>query len=121
MAQRAVLHRLAILTLAGSLLGFSLVSASAQDSTGGDGTTAPSGTYETEGVKGFKAYESGDYATALKEFLPLAEKGQVSAQAAVGQMYFEGKGVAPDPKEAAKWLEPAAKAGNARAQFLLGK
>ena len=121
MAQRAVLHRLAILTLAGSLLGFSLVSASAQDSTGGDGTTAPSGTYETEGVKGFKAYESGDYATALKEFLPLAQKGQVSAQAAVGQMYFEGKGVAPDPKEAAKWLEPAAKAGNARAQFLLGK
>src|SRR3954470_22703278 len=70
------------------------------------------GTYETEGMKGFKAYESGDYATALKEFLPLAKKGQVSAEAAVGQMYFEGKGVAPDPAEAAKWLEPAAKAGN---------
>jgi TPR repeat protein len=121
MAQRAVLHRIAPLTLAAVLLGFSLASASAQDATGTDGTAAPSGTYETEGVKGFKAYESGDYATALKEFLPLAEKGQVSAQAAVGQMYFEGKGVSPDPKEAAKWLEPAAKAGNARAQFLLGK
>jgi len=127
MAQRRYLHRLAALTLAGSLLGFSMVSASAQDSTGGDGTNSAApqgtttGTYETEGVKGFKAYESGDYATALKEFLPLAQKGQVSAQAAVGQMYFEGKGVAPDPVEAAKWLEPAAKAGNARAQFLLGK
>ena len=74
-----------------------------------------------DGVKGFEAYEKGDYVTAMKEFMPLAEAGQTSAQAAVGQMYFEGKGVAPDPKEAAKWLEPAAKAGNARAQFLLGK
>jgi len=125
MHQRRVFHRIATLTLAGAVLGLSLVSAAAQDNgtangTGGD-AAAPSGTYETEGVKGFKAYEQGDYATALKEFLPLAKKGQVSAQAAVGQMYFEGKGVKPDPVEAAKWLEPAAKAGNARAQFLLGK
>jgi TPR repeat protein len=74
-----------------------------------------------DGVAGFQAYEKGDYATALKEFLPLAESGQASAQAAVGQMYFEGKGMAPDPKEAARWLEPAAGKGIARAQYLLGK
>lgn len=74
-----------------------------------------------DGVAGFEAYEKGDYATALKEFMPLAESGQASAEAAVGQMYFEGKGVKPDPKEAARWLEPAATKGNARAQFLLGK
>jgi TPR repeat protein len=74
-----------------------------------------------DGVKGVQAYEAGDYATALKEFMPLAEQGQASAQAAVGQMYFEGKGVAANPAEAAKWLQPASKAGNARAQFLLGK
>jgi TPR repeat protein len=74
-----------------------------------------------DGVAGFEAYEKGDYATALKEFLPLAESGQTSAEAAVGQMYFEGKGVKPDMKEAARWLEPAASKGNARAQFLLGK
>jgi TPR repeat protein len=74
-----------------------------------------------DGVAGVQAYEKGDYATALKEFLPLAEQGQTSAQAAVGQMYFEGKGVAANPTEAVKWLQPAAKAGNARAQFLLGK
>ena len=74
-----------------------------------------------DGVKGFEAYEKGDYETALKEFMPLAEAGQTSAEAAVGQMYFEGKGVKPDPKEAARWLEPAAEKGNARAQFLLGK
>jgi TPR repeat protein len=74
-----------------------------------------------DGVAGFEAYEKGDYATALKEFLPLAESGQASAEAAVGQMYFEGKGVKPDMKEAARWLEPAASKGIARAQFLLGK
>jgi TPR repeat protein len=74
-----------------------------------------------DGVAGFEAYEKGDYATALKEFMPLAESGQASAEAAVGQMYFEGKGVKPDMKEAARWLEPAATKGIARAQFLLGK
>lgn len=74
-----------------------------------------------DGVAGFEAYEKGDYATALKEFMPLAESGQASAEAAVGQMYFEGKGVKPDMKEAARWLEPAASKGIARAQFLLGK
>ena len=74
-----------------------------------------------DGVAGFQAYEKGDYATALKEFLPLAEAGQTSAEAAVGQMYFEGKGMAPDPKQAARFLEPAAAKGNARAQYLLGK
>ena len=33
--------------------------------------------------KGLKAYESGDYATALKEFNPLAEQGYVKAQSKV--------------------------------------
>jgi TPR repeat protein len=64
------------------------------------------GVAAADGVAGFEAYEKGDYATALKEFMPLAEAGQTSAEAAVGQMYF---------------LEPAAGKGNARAQFLLGK
>jgi TPR repeat protein len=79
------------------------------------------GNASADGVAGFEAYEKGDYATALKEFLPLAEAGQTSAEAAVGQMYFEGKGMAPDPKQAARFLEPAASKGNARAQYLLGK
>jgi len=79
------------------------------------------GTASADGVAGFEAYEKGDYATALKEFLPLADAGQTSAEAAVGQMYFEGKGMAPDPKQAARYLEPAASKGNARAQYLLGK
>jgi TPR repeat protein len=83
--------------------------------------TSIAGDASADGVAGFEAYEKGDYATALKEFLPLAQAGQASAEAAVGQMYFEGKGVKPDMKEAARWLEPAATKGIARAQFLLGK
>jgi TPR repeat protein len=83
--------------------------------------TSIAGSASADGVAGFEAYEKGDYATALKEFLPLAEAGQTSAEAAVGQMYFEGKGMAPDLKQAARYLEPAAGKGNARAQYLLGK
>lgn len=73
-----------------------------------------------DGVAGLKAYEAGDYATALKEFMPLAEAGQASAQAAIGQMYLDGHGVPQDPAQAAIWLEKAATGGNARARAQVG-
>lgn len=73
-----------------------------------------------DGVAGLKAYEAGDYATALQEFLPLAEAGQASAQAAVGQMYLDGHGVPQDPAQAAIWLEKSANGGNARARGQIG-
>ena len=34
-----------------------------------------------------KAYENGDYVTAFKGFLPLAEQGDVEAQFKLGYMY----------------------------------
>jgi TPR repeat protein len=73
-----------------------------------------------DGVAGLKAYEAGDYATALQEFMPLAEVGQPSAQAAIGQMYLDGHGVPQDPVQAAIWLEKAASGGNARARAQIG-
>ena len=73
-----------------------------------------------DGNAGLKAYQAGDYATALKEFLPMAEAGQASAQAAVGQMYLDGLGVPKDPAQAAAWLEKAASGGNARARAQIG-
>jgi TPR repeat protein len=73
-----------------------------------------------DGVAGLKAYEAGDYATALKEFTPLAEAGQASAQAALGQMYLDGHGVPQDPARAAIWLEKAANGGLARARAQIG-
>ncbi|WP_374655845.1 tetratricopeptide repeat protein [Dongia sp.] len=75
---------------------------------------------QADGVAGLKAYEAGDYATALKEFMPLAEAGQASAQAAIGQMYLDGHGVPKDPVQAASWLEKAAGGGNARARAQIG-
>ena len=37
------------------------------------------------------ALKNGDYATAIKELLPLANKGNASAQALLGDMYHDGK------------------------------
>ena len=37
--------------------------------------------------KGLTAYQSGDYATALREWKPLAEQGDANAQILLGGMY----------------------------------
>lgn len=81
---------------------------------------APAGKAAADGLTGLKAYEQGDYVTAMREFLPLAEAGQAAAQAAVGQMYLAGQGVPQDPNQAAIWLEKAAEGGNARARYQIG-
>jgi TPR repeat protein len=41
--------------------------------------------------KGAAAYKSGDYATALREWTPLAEQGNVGAQYLLGVMYRKGR------------------------------
>ena len=38
--------------------------------------------------KGFTAYKSGDYATAPREWKPLAEQGDVDAQGNLGELYI---------------------------------
>jgi TPR repeat protein len=73
-----------------------------------------------DGATGLKAYQAGDYATAFKEFMPLAEAGQSPAQAAIGDMYLNGQGVPQDVNQAAIWLEKAAEGGNARARYQIG-
>ena len=50
--------------------------------------------------KGLKAAQSGDFATALKEWRPLAEQGDAEAQEWLGLMYDRGKGVTQDYAEA---------------------
>jgi TPR repeat protein len=71
--------------------------------------------------KGVTAYESGDYATALREWTPLAKQGDASAQYYLGVMYDKGQGLPQDYKTAVKWWRLAAKQGNAVAQTNLGK
>ncbi len=61
--------------------------------------------------KGAEAYQSGDFATALKEWVPLAERGNAVAQYNLGLMYANGQGVVQDGKQAAKWYRKAAEQG----------
>ena len=66
------------------------------------------------------AFERGDYATALREWLPLAEQGVVTAQYNLGFAYDEGYGVPQNDAEAVKWYRKAAERGFAQAQYNLG-
>src|SRR5262245_16154132 len=68
---------------------------------------------------GLAAYQR-DFATALKLWRPLAERGNAQAQNQVGDMYYDGKGVTQDYSEAVKWYRKAADQGNAPAQNALG-
>ena len=70
--------------------------------------------------KGRTAAQRGDYATALREWTPLAEQGYASAQSNLGQMYRKGQGVPQDYKTAVKWWKLAAEQGLAGAQSNLG-
>ena len=66
------------------------------------------------------AYKRGDYETAAKEFLPLAENGDHRAMYALGSMYAAGHGVPRDLKEALKWFRKAASYGRPDAQYKIG-
>ena len=70
--------------------------------------------------KGLAAAERGDYATAIREWRPLAEQGDAKAQYNLGVMYKKGMGVAQDYGQAVKWYRRAAEQGYAEAQNNLG-
>jgi hypothetical protein len=61
--------------------------------------------------KGLAAAQSGDYATALKEWEPLAEQGDASVQYNLGVMYEGGLGIPQDYANAVKWYTLAAEQG----------
>ena len=79
----------------------------------------PSPSASADITAGLGAYQSGDYATALRELTPLAKQGDARAQFSLGVMYEDGKGVPQDYKTAVKWYRLAAEQGDADAQFLL--
>ncbi len=64
---------------------------------------------------GGAAYDHGDYATALEEWLPLTEQGDAAAQISLGVMYEYGEGVTQDYAEAMKWYRLAAEQGDSNA------
>ncbi len=77
---------------------------------------APAGTF----AEARAAYDRGDYATALRIWRPLADRGDTYAQALLGFMYENGYGVAQDYAEAVRWYRLAADQGDAGGQAALG-
>ena len=71
-------------------------------------------------AQGVAAYKQGDFATAVHEFVPLAQHGHAEAQFYLGAMYSKGWGVPQDDTAAAQWYRRAATQGLAEAQFNLG-
>jgi TPR repeat protein len=66
------------------------------------------------------AYNAKNYALALKECTPLAQAGMADAQHLLGLMYYMGRGVPRDYKQAMLWHRKAALQGKADAQYVVG-
>jgi TPR repeat protein len=69
---------------------------------------------------GTSAYKAKNFAAALNELQPLADKGNAEAQLYVGLMYDNGEGVAVDYRQAVLWYTRSAEQGNPTAQYNLG-
>jgi TPR repeat protein len=70
---------------------------------------------------GLAAARAGDYASAVREWRPLAEGGNRDAQFNLGLAYENGLGVAADGAEAARWYQRAAEQDDRTAQAYLGE
>ena len=68
---------------------------------------------------GLAAYYKQDYAVALKEWRPIAEKGSSAAQLFLGFLHANGQGVDRDDGVAADWYRRAAEQDNMLAQIRL--
>ena len=59
-------------------------------------------------------FDNFDNKLAVKWYKKAAEKGHDQAQFSIGQMYYEGRGVKKDYKEAARWFNKAAEVAMTR-------
>ena len=67
-------------------------------------------------MEGWRAYQRGDFKTALQQWTPLAEAGNPVAQYNVGVMYDEGTGVETNADKVIGWWRKAADQGHRMAQ-----
>ena len=92
-----------------------ILPAAAQD------TSAIQNFFESDNyVDGKRAYDKGDYATALKFWRETADQGEGPAQYFVGAMYHAGHGVEKDYKLAMEWYTKAAVQDIHNAQLAIG-
>jgi len=71
-------------------------------------------------TEGASAYNARNYALALREVTPLAKAGNADAQHLLGLMYYMGRGVQRDYRQAFSWHYKAALQGKADAQYVIG-
>ncbi len=71
-------------------------------------------------AEGATAYNNRNYALAYKEIEPLARAGNTEAEHLLGLMYYMGRGVPQDYKQALNWHRKAALKGKADAQYVVG-
>ena len=79
-------------------------------------TSATAGTFQS----GMAAFSRDDYVAAVRTFWPLADAGDARAQAILGYMFANGRGVPQNYIEAASWYRRASEQGHATAQYMLG-
>lgn len=70
--------------------------------------------------QGLAAYNAADFATAIANWRPLAERGDPDSQTALAFLYYKGLGVAQDGAVAVGWYARAAERGQPDAQLFLG-
>ena len=69
---------------------------------------------------GIAAWQAGDYALAIGNWRPLADRGDADAQYNIAQAYFLGRGVPQNSNLAEQWYERAARQGHQEAQANYG-
>jgi TPR repeat protein len=76
---------------------------------------------QAQSVKaGIEAWQHSDYAAAVANWKPLAEKGDADAAFNLGQAYRFGRGVKLSLSDAQTWFDVAARKGHVDAQTTLG-
>ena len=71
-------------------------------------------------AEGATAYNNRNYSLAYKEIEPLARAGNKDAEHLLGLMYYMGRGVPQDYKQALNWHRKAALKGKSDAQYVVG-
>ena len=78
-------------------------------------STAWADTPEQQFKQGLESAKKGDYQTAFKLWLPLAEQGNANAQFYLGVNYYKGQGVKRNLSEAKEWFRKACENGYQKA------
>lgn len=83
-------------------------------------TAAPALAQQTSVRAGVEAWQAGNYDAAIRQWRPLADRGDADAQYNLAQAYKLGRGVPLNMNLAEQWYERAARQGHEQAGANLG-